>query len=303
MSSLNVSIVIPHFERFEFLRETVASVVRYARAGDQLTIVDDGSSPETVVRIEDLLTDVPNCIETQLICHKTNLGGAAARNTAVRRSRHDWLFCLDSDNLLTPNLLTSLCTAASQEALDVAVPEYTVFFEAHSKSITHSWRYPARPVEIQDHFSCSAIVPSASGNYLYSRDSWERARGYPDAAALDAWGFGLRQIGAGCTMQPVDDTFYLHRYGHASYWGSGKGKEMKKEADKLVSEQIELGNLKDLKFRKHRWQIRRTRLKLSVEQEIFPTLEMSQAKQGERVNRDKLPDWLIQGANRTFSEG
>jgi len=301
MSVTNVSIVVPHFERFELLKETVASVIREARLGDQLTIVDDGSSLKTVKKIENLLGEVPNSIDTQLICHKTNLGGAAARNTAVRASRHGWLFCLDSDNLLTPNLLASLVTAASQESLDAAVPEYTVYFLNDPRSITHSWRYPARQVVLEDHFSKSKIVPSASGNYLFSRESWERAEGYPDVGMLDTWGFGLRQIGTGSVMLPVKGTFYLHRYGHASYWGSGKEKDMKNDVDKLVSEQSELVDLEGAGLLKRRRRINRTRFKLSFQQEIFPSLALNQVTLGEVINKERLPDWILHGACRTLA--
>ncbi len=155
----------------------------------------------------------------------------------MRGSKNDWLFCLDSDNLLTPNLLNSLVGNAVRNSIDVAVPEYTVFFQTDSRTITHAWKYPTRNVAVDDHFSRSGIVPSASGNYLFSRESWERAQGYPEGLVLDTWGFGLRQVAIGCTMRVVSGTSYLHRYGHASYWVTGDRQEMQREADLLVTEQ------------------------------------------------------------------
>ena len=62
-------------------------------------------------------------------------------------------------------------------------------------------------------------VPGASGNYMFTRESWKRAGGYPEfAGALDTWGFGFRQLATGSKMMVMEDSYYHHRCGHESYW-------------------------------------------------------------------------------------
>ena len=69
-----------------------------------------------------------------------------------------------------------------------------------------------------DHLA-GIVVPGASGNYLYTRQSWKQAGGYPEfAGALDAWGFGLRQVATGQRMMVMETGHYQHRHGHESYW-------------------------------------------------------------------------------------
>ena len=54
---------------------------------------------------------------------------------------------------------------------------------------------------------------------MFTRESWHRAGGYPEfSGALDAWGFGFRQLATGSKMRALADSFYFHRYGHESYW-------------------------------------------------------------------------------------
>lgn len=302
MNQERVSIIIPHFERFGYLTETVDSVVRWGRPGDQLTVVDDGSCASTVKKVENLLSRVPGSFLPQLICHSQNLGGAAARNSAVRGSKNDWLFCLDSDNLLTPNLLNSLVGNAVRNSIDVAVPEYTVFFQTDSRTITHAWKYPTRNVAIDDHFSRSGIVPSASGNYLFSRESWERAQGYPEGLVLDTWGFGLRQVAIGCTMRVVSGTSYLHRYGHASYWVTGDRQEMQREADLLVTEQPALlRRVMSGELRRH-FRLGRNGFRPVLQRDIFPTLKKNKLIQGELLSRRELPEWILQQSAELTSE-
>jgi len=54
---------------------------------------------------------------------------------------------------------------------------------------------------------------------LFSRESFDRAGGYPSfSRSLDTWGFGLRQVATGSKMSCAKGSYYLHRYGHNSYW-------------------------------------------------------------------------------------
>jgi hypothetical protein len=54
---------------------------------------------------------------------------------------------------------------------------------------------------------------------MFTKESWERANGYPEfAGALDTWGFGFWQVATGSKMICMPDFYYFHRYGHESYW-------------------------------------------------------------------------------------
>jgi hypothetical protein len=62
-------------------------------------------------------------------------------------------------------------------------------------------------------------VPPASGNYLYTRSSWEKAGGFPEVAGVhENWGLGIRMLATGARMVTLPGTHYLHRYGHESSW-------------------------------------------------------------------------------------
>lgn len=206
---------MPHYEGMPFALLSIESALKSMRPIDELVIVDDGSSTGC---FESLESGLPNDQRIRLIRRQVNRGGAWTRNEAVSAGQNDWIFCLDADNLIEAGLLDSLLEAALSRGLDVAVPEQTVFFDSSSSRITHSWRYAERSFTAVDHVNCG-YVPSSSGNYLFSRDSWIRAGGYPTwARALDAWGFGLRQVAAGCLMETSPGTRYFHRYGLESYW-------------------------------------------------------------------------------------
>lgn len=235
-----VSIIIPHFERIEFLSDAINSIGPYLRSEDEIVVVDDGSKDATFEILSEFLARVEYTSNVKLLKHDKNLGGGAARNTAVRASRNDWIYCLDSDNIASINLVPILQDFASRNGVDVVAPEQTVYFDSNPLNPTHSWKYSVGEFSMVDHM-LSGKIPSSSGNYLYTKESWARAGGYPqNAGALDSWGFGFMQVATGSKMVVAPDTYYLHRYGHASYWSLSVRRrilKMRRDARKIVMSQ------------------------------------------------------------------
>ena len=65
----------------------------------------------------------------------------------------------------------------------------------------------------------TTYFPGASGNYLFTKDSWFKVGGYLPAHGLDTWSFGFRQVMEGGNIVTLKDTRYFHRYGiDNSYW-------------------------------------------------------------------------------------
>jgi glycosyltransferase involved in cell wall biosynthesis len=183
--------------------------------GGEVIVVNDCSTDGTLSVLEKLAARHP---EVSVLTHDENRGGGAARNTAVRAARHPLIFCLDSDNVLIPNSVPQLLRHLVDTSSDVSAFAEVRYFRRDDPEITHKWVY--RPIVYTlAEYLANKKVPGTSGNYLYTKESWLRAGGYPESAgALDTWGFGLRQVATGAKMTPLEGTGYLHRYGYASYW-------------------------------------------------------------------------------------
>lgn len=213
---LSISFIIPAYNCAHTLGETLNSIITgNFEVGDQIIIVDDGSTDTTLKLAKDFQSQHTFI---KLIEHPKNRGGAAARNTAVENADNPLIFCLDSDNVLEANSVCKLKNYLLRENADIASFQKLYFFKTDITEITHEWIFNAGLITFADSLA-SGIVPISSGNYLFSRRSWEIASGYPlFSRALDAWGFGIRQLGTGQKMVVLKDTGYFHRYGHASYW-------------------------------------------------------------------------------------
>lgn len=212
----SISFIIPAYNCQSTIEETVNSILAgNCTDGDEIVIVDDGSADATLDLLKKLEDDNA-CI--RIIVHSRNKGGGAARNTAVESARNELIFCLDSDNLLLPGSVGALRDFLLFEGMDVAAFRELHYFSETPNRPTHMWRFKSGLTSLADYLAGS-VVPGASGNYLYTRASWEQAGGYPDfAGALDAWGFGLRQVATGQRMATMPTGHYCHRYGHESYW-------------------------------------------------------------------------------------
>jgi GT2 family glycosyltransferase len=103
-------------------------------------------------------------------------------------------------------------------AKDVACPSTIHYFNRDISDLSHDWTFEDRDITFLDHLR-SPYVPSASGNYLFSRAAFEKAGGFPEfAGGLDTWGFGLRMVATGSRMRICPSTSYFHRFGHESYY-------------------------------------------------------------------------------------
>lgn len=211
-----ITFIVPAYNCESTITESLRSIIDgNLMYGDEIVITNDFSTDRTPAILDSFRQK--NSFIT-VLNHKWNKGGAAARNTAVAQARNRLIFCLDSDNVLVEGSVEKLKRYLIEQSADVASFQELHYFNNCISEVTHRWVFKQGQITFAD---CLAgfVVPIASGNYLFTKESWLRAGGYPEfAGALDAWGFGLRQVATGSKMVVLPDSFYFHRYGHESYW-------------------------------------------------------------------------------------
>ena len=245
--SYAISYIIPAYNCALTIEESLDSIIdgNY-RNGDEIIIVDDASTDTTPALLEKFAVRYPN---VSVLRHTLNKGGAAARNTAAERASNSLIFCLDSDNVLVPGSVEKLQRLLVENDADVASFQELRFFTSATVEITHKWVFQPGVIALADCLA-GTVVPISSGNYLYSRASWQRAGGYPEfAGALDAWGFGLRQMATGSKMVVLPDSFYYHRSGHESYWvREAKRGETSSKALQIITPYLDLLEDQDVEY-------------------------------------------------------
>jgi len=87
---LNISSIIPTYNRAEFLTRAIESILNQTYNIDEIIVVDDGSTDNT----KEILRKYKNIkiIKTQ------NLGVSHARNSGIKNAKNEWVSFLDSDD-------------------------------------------------------------------------------------------------------------------------------------------------------------------------------------------------------------
>lgn len=111
--STKISVIIPTYNRQEFLARAIDSVLGQSYRDFELVVVDDGSTDDTARRLAGYGAQVR-------FVYQQNRGPAAARNTGIRAAEGALIAFLDSDDRFAPEKL------AMQQAAMAAQPEYLI---------------------------------------------------------------------------------------------------------------------------------------------------------------------------------
>lgn len=95
-----VSVIIPTYNRKQFVTKAVESVFRQGFKDYEIIVVDDGSTDNTWRVLEPFRSRIH-------YIYQANAGVSAARNAGIRQARGEWLAFLDSDDEWMPDYLSA----------------------------------------------------------------------------------------------------------------------------------------------------------------------------------------------------
>lgn len=218
MESHKLTIIIPCFNSSATLEEALVSIyVQDIKIPFEIIIVDDGSTDNTKNLIKELAKKYE---KVKYFFHEKNMGGGTARNTAITKGDGDLIFCLDSDDILSPKSLDKMINLLLEKRCDGV---------GFSKSIKFNKKNIKDVVYIDNFGYVNEIIPFKSlfekatcslySVFLFTRKSFEVINGYPTDHGFDTQGFAFRFLANGLTAYTCPETTYLHRVNfHRSYY-------------------------------------------------------------------------------------
>ena len=106
---LAVSVVTPYYNSGEYIDETLAALQRQTTYDFEWIIVDDGSTDEAAIaKLKAIEADRSSYPFPIAVCWRSHQGAPAARNFGALQARGEYLFMLDSDDLIAPTALEKL---------------------------------------------------------------------------------------------------------------------------------------------------------------------------------------------------
>ena len=207
---MKVSIVTPNYNGYRFLEVYFKSLSPHKEYIEDIVIVDNGSSDESIDYINKIIEDYP--IEINLIVNKTNKGFAEGVNQGIRASKSELVFLLNNDvelekdtikNLIecinidnkTFSVTSKMVQYNNRELIDDAGDSYTLL--AYTKKIGNNQN-------VNNFNSYREVFSSCGGAALYKK-SIIKEIGYFDTEFF-------------AYMEDVDIAYRAQIYGYKNYY-------------------------------------------------------------------------------------
>ncbi len=102
-----VSVIIPTFNREDLIKQSILSVNQQSYRPIECIIVDDGSSDNTLVLIDQMQRELNSETFKILLIEQPNSGAPSARNNGIKNASGEYFQFLDSDDILYTNKIGS----------------------------------------------------------------------------------------------------------------------------------------------------------------------------------------------------
>lgn len=126
--ALSVSIIVPVYNVENYIKDCFQSIVNQTYSGPmECLFIDDCGKDKSIEVLKGLMTEYDCPINMRLLHHDKNSGLSAARNTGIKNAKGDYLYFLDSDDLIYPTTIDCLVSAANDDIdVDIVLGGYNV---------------------------------------------------------------------------------------------------------------------------------------------------------------------------------
>ena len=120
-----ISVIVPIYNTAQYLDKCINSIIHSDLAEIEVLLIDDGSTDESGV-IADKFAAADRRVR---VVHKPNGGLFTSRNEGLRLAKGEYVAFVDSDDWITPDMLSSLYSKAKSSNADGCVCNYSRQFQ------------------------------------------------------------------------------------------------------------------------------------------------------------------------------
>ncbi len=195
-----VSVIIPTWNRWDYLCLTVESVLAQTYPTVEIIVVDDGSTDATAEGLQaygDRLR----------VIRQANQGGTASRNTGIRAAQGDYLTFLDHDDLMLPGKLErQVALLESQPEIGAAHCRWS-YIDPQGKPISKIGPLPEGDIYKTLVLGCFLW----SGAPVVRRQWIEQLGGFDPTIWSSDWDLWIRLAAAGCRFGCIQQVLGAYR--------------------------------------------------------------------------------------------
>lgn len=146
----NVTIGVPVFQAEDYIRKTIEAALAQTYPNIEFLIVDDGSKDASVDIVRKLQTSHSRGHDIRLMTNSSNLGVSQMRNRIIEEARGDYLYFLDSDDIIPPNTIALLMENIKKYDAEIAIGSYEKIGLNGERSV---YQYPDAVYKTNEEFA------------------------------------------------------------------------------------------------------------------------------------------------------
>ena len=163
-----VSIIIPNYNNEKFLIDCLDSIVSQKYAEKEIIVIDDGSTDNSVEKIKKYMAGHKK-VRIKLI-QQRNSGATVARNQGIEQATGKYAIFLDSDDMLSPNILDKTMISDLLNGSDLLIGAYTEIDELGNLLSRKFFNKGEEKVDVKESFAKLINVDPAPSNKIYDLD-------------------------------------------------------------------------------------------------------------------------------------
>ncbi len=225
MSSL-LTVIIPVYNVERFLVETLDSVFDQNFKDFSVIAVNDGSTDNS----PDILEKYSAEKNFQII-HQNNRGLSSARNTGLQKANGKFVYFLDSDDKINPELFSSVLFQMEKYSAEIAtfsgecISEDGKLANCSGKYKKPNIPYPLAGQELFETMLSKDHYSPVISTYIYQREFLKKNNLlFSDGYLHEDEAFSIKALGLAKSALSVSEVFYYHRVRSGSIMDSPKGK-------------------------------------------------------------------------------
>lgn len=168
MRNCDVTIGVPVYNSVDYVRRALNSVLEQTYSSIEYLIVDDAGCDGSIDVIRSIKETHPKGNHIHIISHKENLGVAASRNDIIDNAQGEYLYFMDSDDMIAEDTIEVMMQNVRQYNAEIVFGSYKKI-ETSGKEIIY--QYPALQLLKKDELASFAYrkyagIQASACNYL-----------------------------------------------------------------------------------------------------------------------------------------
>ena len=137
----DVTIGIPAFKAVDYIEKTMESALNQTFVSIEYLVVDDCGNDGTIEIVERLQKEHLRGKDIRILYNNQNLGVGKTRNVILEQAKGDYLYFLDSDDIMEPDAIEKMMIAAQKYQAQVVYGSWIRVDNVHHSPAQHN-HYP-----------------------------------------------------------------------------------------------------------------------------------------------------------------